>query len=71
MTVEGDPVTADFGIYRYHWIMDYTDPTTSADNGILDASVILRFQSREIIPEPTSLALFGAGALMLARRRRA
>ena len=69
--LEGAPIQADFGIYRYHWTLDYTDPTTSADNGILDASVVLRFQSREIIPEPTSLGLLGAAGLMLARRRRA
>jgi hypothetical protein len=68
--LEGDPVVRQFGGFEYTWTMDYTDPTTSADNGVLDASVVLRFQSKVAIPEPSSLALLAAGGLTLVRRKR-
>src|SRR5688572_29107128 len=64
---EGTPIVRQFGGFEYTWTLDYND---ASDNGVLDAFVRLNFVSKTVIPEPSSLALLGAGALMLARRRR-
>jgi hypothetical protein len=65
--LEGATIQRDFGTSRYIWTLDYTD---GSDDGVLDASVALRFVEKQVIPEPGGLALLAAGGLMLARRRR-
>jgi hypothetical protein len=66
---DGTPIVKQFGGYEYTWLLDYFD--TNTNDGVLDSFIQLDFQSKVLIPEPTSLALVGVGALMLARRRRA
>jgi hypothetical protein len=65
--LEGALVQRDFGAFRYRWTLDYTD---GSDEGTIDASVALRFVSKTVIPEPSSLALLALGWLPFAGRRR-
>ncbi len=67
---DNSPITASFAGTTYHWLLDYTD---ASDNGVLDASIVLRFQSIDVVPEVSSFAMLGllsAGATGLCRLRR-
>ncbi|MBX3435512.1 MAG: hypothetical protein KF847_19520 [Pirellulales bacterium] len=65
------PISATFGPTTYHWLLDYT---AGANNGVLDSSVVLRFQSAvtAAVPELSSFCLVGLIACggAWARRRR-
>ncbi|MGB7158296.1 MAG: PEP-CTERM sorting domain-containing protein [Tepidisphaeraceae bacterium] len=64
---DGATLVATGTAWAYTYTVDYTD---AGDNGILDASIVLHYVSREVIPEPGSLALLGLGGLAILRRRR-
>ena len=66
---DGTPISRAYQDYLYTWNLDYTD---GSDDGTLDASIMLDFVSRVIIPEPGSLAPLCAGgaAGIMGRRRR-
>lgn len=64
---DGTEIVRQFGGFEYTWLLVYTD---GLDDGVLDASVVLDFQSRTVIPEPATAALTAVGvATMLLRRR--
>jgi hypothetical protein len=69
---DGAPISASFGPlreqYTYNWTIDYQD---ASDNGVIDAYIILRFQSRTLsVPEPGSLVLVSICGVVLALWRR-
>lgn len=65
---DGDLLVASGAGWDYSYLVDYTD---ASDDGVLDASIVLRYQSRSLIPEPSALSLLGLAGLALVRRRRA
>lgn len=60
------PISVTFGGFTYNYLLVYTD---GSDDGVLDASIVLDFQNRVAVPEPTTLAAVGLGGLLLRRRR--
>jgi hypothetical protein len=64
---DGATLLATGDAWTYTYTVDYTD---GSDDGTLDASIVLRYDSRTAVPEPGSLALVGLGGLALLRRRR-
>lgn len=65
---QGSAIAVAFGSFIYNYNLVYTD---GSDDGTLDASIVLDFQSRTLVPEPASLAALGLGGMLAGRRRRA